>query len=122
MSRALALVLDPQIDIRESISVLYGVLYSGGRAGREAGFAFLLAHFDELAARMRSDDASYFFAVPGVLCEPAARASAEAFFAPRAARYPGAEYTLRNALAEADQCIAEHARLEPEIEAFLGKY
>jgi hypothetical protein len=56
--RGLALVLGRDLDLRESIAILHGVL--GHRETRDRALAFLAAHFDELIARMRDDEAGGF--------------------------------------------------------------
>lgn len=116
---ALAKVLSDEFDLRESISIVGGVL--GNWKTRELAYAFVKENYDTLAARMRSDEFQLVFHLPGTFCDAAHRADAASFFAERAARVDGGPRSLEQALERVDLCVARQARHLPSVIEFLKK-
>ncbi len=117
--RSLALVLGHDLDLRESILILYGVL--GHRETRDLALAFLTAHLDELIARMRDDDAGGFLtALAGQFCDPDRRAAVARLVVSRAEKVDGAAARVARALEQSDQCIARVQRELPALRRVLG--
>ncbi|HEX3482890.1 MAG TPA: M1 family metallopeptidase [Kofleriaceae bacterium] len=117
--RGLALVLGHDLDLRESIWILYGVL--DHRETRDRALAFLATHLDELIARMRSDDAAGFLtSLAGKFCDPDRRAQVAQLAVGRAEQVDGAPAHVARALERADQCIARVQRELPALRRMLG--
>jgi aminopeptidase N len=117
--RGLALVLGHDLDLRESVRILYGVL--GHRETRDRGLAFLAAHLDELLARMRDDEAGGFLTVlAGQFCDPDRRAQVAQLAVGRAEKIDGAKAHVARALERSDQCIARVQRELPALRRVLG--
>jgi aminopeptidase N len=116
--QALAIVLRPEVDLRDSLGIVHRVLAQ--RETRDVGLGFLDAHLDELLARMRDDEASWFLgAIAGAFCDPGRRAKAAALVEPRAARFDGAEARVARSLEQADQCIVLVQRQLPSLRRAL---
>jgi len=117
-SRALALVLGRELDLRDTIGIVSSVL--ARRETRDLGLAFALAHTDALVARMRDDDAAgYLGRLAGAFCDPVRVAQIAALVAPRAARFDGAQAAVSRALEESEQCIARVRRQLPALHRAL---
>ncbi|HEX2573943.1 MAG TPA: M1 family metallopeptidase [Polyangia bacterium] len=116
---ALSKVLSGEFDLRESISILTGVL--GNWKTREQAYAFVKENYDVLAARMRSDEFQLVLHLPGAFCDAAHRADAASFFTERATRIDGGPRTLEQTLEMVDLCIARQARHQPSVIEFLKK-
>jgi aminopeptidase N len=117
---ALALVLDTELDIRETSGIVFGVL--GNIETRALGWAWIEAHWDEMAARMRDDEITWHLAVAGVFCDAEGRKQAEAFFAPRAAKIDGGARALAKVLERIDLCIVQREKNAADVKAFLRTY
>ncbi|MDB4994150.1 MAG: pepN1, partial [Myxococcaceae bacterium] len=118
--RALGVVLSPDLEMRESLSVVFSLLE--GRATRELAYAFVEAHFDELLQRSSGFEKPFLFGIPEVYCDAGHRARAEAFFGPRAKGVDGAGRRLANALESISLCEAGRKAAASSLEAFLKKY
>jgi hypothetical protein len=117
--RGLALVLGHDLDLRESLGIVYEVL--DHRETRDRALAFLAAHFDELLARMRDDEAGGFLTVlAGKFCDPDRRAEVAQLIAGRAEKIDGAPARVARALEKSDQCIARVQRELPALRRLLG--
>jgi hypothetical protein len=120
-AKALALVTGHELDLRETLGILYGVL--GHRETRDLGLAFVTEHLDELLARMRADESTGMLGgLAGAFCDPDRRGKVEALVRPRAAKIDGAQVAVARGLEQSDQCIARVARQLPAIRKFLDRY
>ena len=118
-AKALAVVLGHDIDLRESRSILFGVI--NRRETRDLALGFVKEHLDELLARMRSDEAAGFLGgLAGSFCDPDRKAQIEALVVPRAARVDGAAAQVTRGLELADQCIALVQHELPSLHRVLG--
>jgi alanyl aminopeptidase len=116
--RALDLVLDGGFDLRDSLGIIYGVVYS--RENRELGWTWVKDHLDAMLAKMRDDEAAGMLAgIAGAYCDPVHRKAAEELVKPRTAKIDGADNYVTRALESSDQCIANLARELPALKAFL---
>jgi aminopeptidase N len=117
--RSLALVLGHDLDVRDSIGILYGVL--GHRETRDLSLEWLAEHLDELLARMRDDDASGLLSsLAGRFCDRARRDRIASLVAPRVAKYDGAQALVARGLVLTDHCIARVERELPALRRVLG--
>ena len=120
-AEALALLLGNDFDLRDSSGILWSSISQ--RETRELAWSFVTRNFDQLTARMRSDEASWLITgVTSRFCDEQKRREAATFFEPRVARIDGAALALRNALESVDVCIAETARNAAGVAAFLSRY
>ncbi|HEY6177618.1 MAG TPA: hypothetical protein VIX73_24340, partial [Kofleriaceae bacterium] len=118
-SRGLAVVLGHDVDLRDSIGIVYGVIFR--RETRDIGLAFLEAHLDELLARMRDDEARGLLAgLAGAFCDPERRARIASLVEPRAPKFDGAAQVVARGLERADHCIASVRRELPALRRVLG--
>jgi alanyl aminopeptidase len=120
LRRSLALLLDPQVDPRESLFVLRVALED--RVNREPTWSFLTESFDALAARLPEQLAMLLAYSPAAFCDPARRAEAEAFFRPRVERFPGSDRLLAQSLETIDQCVAVKEAQSESVAEFLAEY
>jgi aminopeptidase N len=121
LQRALDLVVDKQIDLRETTGIVYRGLYA--RETRDATWAFLQKNWDAITGRMRDDESLWLLRqVPTAFCDEAHRHEVEAFLTPRATARAGSSHGLSDALEEAKSCEATLARNRAAIAAFLAQY
>ena len=117
-NRALALVLGTELDLRDSLDIVYNVV--GRRETRQLGIAFVEAHADELLKRMRDDEASWFLGgLAETICDQASYDRIAAIVTPRAKNVGGAEAAVVRGLEQSRQCIANAKRQQPALAAFL---
>ncbi len=120
-AEALGLLLRDEFDIRESVSILWGL--TAHRDTQDVAWSFVREHFDRLAAKSRSDETSGLVgAIVSRFCDEGRRQEAAGFFESRAARIDGATLALANALETVDSCIAEERRNAAGIADFLRRY
>ncbi len=118
--RALALVLDPKLDIRETS----GILFSGAtEANHAAGRAFFKAHDKAIIERYPHDGTasrvSGFTYLFTATCKADQRDAVVSYVTKTFAPLAGGPRTVKQAIEGMDQCIARRAVLEPEIRAWL---
>jgi aminopeptidase N len=119
--RAEAIVTDPAFDIRESIGIVQAQLEA--RPTRAIAWDFVKANFDVVAARMRSDEATFF--VSGLatdFCDHAHGAEVKAFFEPRAAKIEGLAYVVATTVESIGQCATAFKSNQAGLDAFLARY
>jgi hypothetical protein len=117
---ALGLLLATELDLRDSLEILWHVL--GERTTKAAGVAFVQAHIDELLGRMRDDEASWFLGgLAELSCTADGRKAMADLVGPRAGKYPGAKAPVDRGLEKSAQCIALAARQLPALRTFLNR-
>ncbi|MFN0251434.1 MAG: M1 family metallopeptidase [Kofleriaceae bacterium] len=120
-SRAHALLLDPEVDIRESIWMLWKTTTEANRATAQA---FFKAHDADIIKRLPVDGATFSVGSLGSLftktCKADQREAVVAYVTKTFGKYPGAERVLRQSIEDMDQCIAKRAVIEPQLVAWLG--
>jgi hypothetical protein len=118
---ALEVVRGTELDLRDSIGILYHVLFR--RETRALGMEFLTANIDGLLARMRDDEASWFLGgLAGGFCTPEQRARVESLVTPRAAKHSGAVAAVTRGLEQSQQCIANTSRQLPALRRVLDRF
>ena len=117
VARALAEVLADRLPARESLDILWGVL--GDRRTRDAGWAFVEAHLDQLVARLPKGHESLLVGIAGAFCDPEHRARAKVLLERRAQGWLNGPRAFAQTLEAVDLCIASRPKLTPQIEAFL---
>jgi cytosol alanyl aminopeptidase len=118
---ALALTLDPRLDIRDTQSIL---LPSNTEENRVAAQQFFKDHKDAILARIPSDGTtsgqSWLAEVFTSSCSPARRDEIVEYVTATFAKLPGGERPVRQAIERMDQCIARRKLLDPAIRSWLG--
>jgi aminopeptidase N len=117
-ARALALVLGHELDLRDTLGVVLGVL--AHRETRELGLGFLTAHVDDLLARMRDDEAAVFLSqVVNAFCDTDHQRQIVDLTVSRATKIDGAQASVARALEQVDHCVALVARQQPALRRAL---
>ncbi|HSN27562.1 MAG TPA: M1 family metallopeptidase [Kofleriaceae bacterium] len=121
--QALGLLLEKDVDFRETMWMLFGPSID---ATRNVAQSFYRAHEKELLARMPQDETtsgvaelSYVFTAS---CDPARRDDIAEYVKTHFASMPGGERTVKQAIEGMDQCIASRRLMDPEIRAWLGGF
>jgi alanyl aminopeptidase len=118
---ALEVLLDPAVDLRETIRILTRTRSEANRALAEA---FFRTHSAALLARMPQDEVAG--TLGGVVrlftnaCDPARRDDIVKEITTRFGDRPGAPHVIAESTEQLDQCIASRRLLEPEIRGWLG--
>jgi aminopeptidase N len=118
--RADAIVAGTAFDVRDAFPILSAQF--DDRAAREQAWTSLKASFDEVTARMRSDEVLFrFFELTRSFCDEDHRRDVERFLGPRAARFDGGSRALTRALESIEQCTAQFGRNKASLDAFLRR-
>jgi alanyl aminopeptidase len=117
---ALALLLDPAHDFRESSQIAWTM--SNTPRGSALAYDFVKANFDALAARAPRDSPAFWPRFANNQCSEAARADVEEFFRERAPRYPGGPRNLAQTLERIALCTAFKDRQQASLSRFLRRY
>jgi alanyl aminopeptidase len=118
---ALEVLLDPKLDLRETIPILTD---TETEATRSLAEAFFRAHFAELMKRMPQDEvAGTLFGVVNLFmsaCDPVRRDELVKEVTTRFGERPGAPHVIAEMTEALDHCIANRRALEPELRGWLG--
>jgi alanyl aminopeptidase len=116
---ALALTLTDGLDVRESFNIVWGA--TRWPETRALAWDFVKRNFDALIARLPRDSGAHLPWVATSQCTDAARADADAFFRPRAARFTGGPRQLEQALEELRLCTAFKKAQGPSVASFFSR-
>jgi ERAP1-like protein len=118
---ALALILDPKLDIRDTAFMLFGASASANRLTSQQ---FFKDHKDAILARIPSDGTTggpawvtYVFTSS---CAAERRDEIVDYVTATFAKLPGGERTVQQAIEGMDQCIARRKLIEPGIRSWLS--
>jgi alanyl aminopeptidase len=118
---ALQLILDPKVDIRES---MWMVLGTQSDATREVAKQFVRDHKDSIIGRFPNAQVQGPIAQLATVftgtCKAAEREAIAEYVTKTFASMAGGERTVKQAIEGMDQCIARKKILEPELRAWLG--
>jgi aminopeptidase N len=117
--QALELLRGDEFDARELSPILYA---PHTRETREAAYAFVKQHFDELAAKLPAPQTAALPFVAASTCEGGRRDEVRAFFTGRSTKYPGGPRQLEQALEAMQLCAAYVGAQREGAVAFLKKY
>ncbi|HEY5933823.1 MAG TPA: M1 family metallopeptidase [Kofleriaceae bacterium] len=121
VKRALDLVLAKDRDIRETVGIVFGLLFQ--RETSAHAIEFITANIDTMLGRMRDDGAAGFLAaLAGFGCTPDRLKQMRALVEPRAKKYGGAENYVTRGFEQAQQCITRFERELPALERVFAKY
>jgi aminopeptidase N len=116
--RALEIVRGNEFDLRDSLSIVWGVF--GRRETRQLGLGFVEQSSDQLLVRMRDDEASWYLGgLAEWTCDQASYDRIAAIVTPRSKKIGGAEAAVVRGLEQSRQCIANAKRQLPALTAFL---
>ncbi|HVO13373.1 MAG TPA: M1 family metallopeptidase [Vicinamibacteria bacterium] len=119
-SEVLALVLDPRIDARESIDLLWAL--SAGRETRRLAFDYVVANREAITARLPTgmlSPTAYLPLMVAGLCTAQERREVTAFFAAPAVAAATSPRVLAQALERIDQCVAARDAQQASLATFL---
>jgi alanyl aminopeptidase len=123
VTTALALTLDPAIDFRDSMWLLFG---GSNEKTLLAIQTFFREHKDALLKRMPQDDVTgaavrivYLFTRS---CDAAKRDEVASYVTQTFGAMPGGTRAIQQAVEGMDQCIATRKLLEPQLRGWLGGY
>jgi alanyl aminopeptidase len=120
-SRALMLVLDPKLDIRETSGLLFAGSDDATRANAQRFFA---AHKAAIFPRYPKDGTTIsvadFSSIFTSACKADQRDATVGLVRKEFSSLPGGARVVEQNIEEMDQCIARRKLLEPEIRAWLG--
>jgi hypothetical protein len=120
---ALQLLLDPALDIRDTMWMLYATTTP---ATRQVAEAFYRAHEAELLQRLPQDEVSGGLGQTTELftsaCDPRRRDEVREFATKHFGSAPGGARVVDQALETMEQCLASRTMLEPQVRAWLGGY
>ena len=119
VERALALVLTDEFLPRETRAILTSLL--ADRRTRQLAYDWIKTHFDTLVTRLPHGEAAYIVGMASVFCDEAHEADVQAFFGPRAARYPAGEVGLAEALEKVHLCRSFREAQAVGLNTLLGK-
>jgi hypothetical protein len=118
---ALELLLDREVDIRESAWMLLGTSNEATRAVAER---FVRVHQDKLLARLPNDAVTGMVGLLSTLfagsCDEAARDEAKSYVMASFSQIVGGARVIDQSFESMDQCIASRKLLEPALRAFLS--
>ncbi|HTM23505.1 MAG TPA: M1 family aminopeptidase, partial [Kofleriaceae bacterium] len=118
--KALELLLDPRVDIREVMWLPFGFHREPERTLVES---WIRDHLDLLQQRLPSETttggSSLYAGIFTGACDPARRDQAAAYVTETFGKLPGAEREVRQQIEGMDQCIAYRARVRPQVESWL---
>jgi alanyl aminopeptidase len=119
---AMALVLSPDFDIRESINILKGP--ASGFETRALSYEFVKEHYGQLVERLPAgaapDFVPYFPLAAQSLCDPEAERDVDSFFRERARAVPGGTRVLDQVLDQIRACARKRAEQAPRLERFFS--
>jgi alanyl aminopeptidase len=120
---ALALMIDPKVDFRETMRMLWGGKTDATRATAQA---FYRAHEAALLKRMPMDETagavSEIAEIFTATCDPARRDDIADYVTKHFGSMPAGERIVKQAIEGMDQCIASRTHVEPAVRAWLGGY
>ncbi|MEZ4399141.1 MAG: M1 family metallopeptidase [Kofleriaceae bacterium] len=119
LEAALALTLDPAIDIRDSVDLMWPA--TGSAATRPVLEAFVRAHADELIARLPPQMAVGMIGWLTASCDAASAPAARAFADAKLMRFPGAERQVKQAIERLTLCAARRQANQPAIDAWAKR-
>jgi peptidase M1-like protein/ERAP1-like protein len=119
--QALALILDPKVDIRESLGLLRAASTDAALATSQK---FFKDHEKEILAKMPRDETANPSAGLARLftrtCRAEQRDAVVEYVQKTFAPLPGGQRIVAQSIEDMDQCIARRKLLDPEVRAWLG--
>jgi len=114
---SLAMFLDPALDPREAI----GLLWNQQHVSRGVQWELLKESFDAIMARVPSEMRAEVLGLASTFCDEAHRADVEAFLKDRVQKITGAPRVLANALETIAICIVQRDARKASVQEFLKK-
>jgi alanyl aminopeptidase len=115
----LPLLLDPAVDSREAMTLMWMATWDARTAA--PAYAFVKEHYDTLLERLPEEFHPGLASVGRSFCDAGQRADVAAFFTERNARTPGGARVLAQVLESVDLCIAMKAAQGASVDAFLAQ-
>jgi alanyl aminopeptidase len=119
LRRALDLALTPAVRVQDIFRLVYGAWNHPLR--RPIVTAWVHEHFDGLRSRLPEESLAHLSGIIGGTCTPEALAAERAFFEPRLEHIEGSTRGVRQAVENAEHCIAFRGREGGRLHAFLAR-
>jgi cytosol alanyl aminopeptidase len=119
VNQAMAIAMTDEFELREALGLLQGGL--GERQTREAAFAFVKEHFDQIQAKLPVPYRPYMAFTFVALCDDSRKAELEAFFRPKIEKLDGGPRVMDQALEALTLCAAQRKAQTPGVVAFLKR-
>jgi alanyl aminopeptidase len=116
---ALSTMLGDELPMQATFGLLQSML--GSRDKREQTYKFAVKNIEKLAAKLPEMARGYMVYAPVSFCDEPHKKDVDEL-ARRLADAPGVDRAVKSAKEAIDQCVAQRARQQPEIKAFLRKY
>jgi alanyl aminopeptidase len=121
---AMDLMLKPDMDLRESGSILFGPMNTPSL--RRLPFDFVKANYDGIAAKIPTGSTfglgAFLPFLGSAFCDEKSAGEVDAFFEPRVDKFPGTRRNLDQTLEMVRICTAYKTAQEASVEAFLRQY
>ncbi|MEO6777100.1 MAG: M1 family metallopeptidase [Kofleriaceae bacterium] len=119
LAQAMQVALSNDFELREGLGLLFGGFQEP--KNREAAYAFIKAHFDEIAKKLPSPYRAYLAFTFVGLCDADRKAEVVAFFKPKIDTFDGGPRTMTQAVEQLELCSAQKKARTPGVIAFLKK-
>ncbi|HET9991404.1 MAG TPA: ERAP1-like C-terminal domain-containing protein, partial [Kofleriaceae bacterium] len=119
VAQAMQVALTDEFELREGLGLLFGAFQE--RKNREAAYAFITTHFDDIAKKLPAPYRAYLaFSFVG-LCDADRKAEVVAFFKPKIDGFDGGPRVMTQAVERLELCSAQKKARTPGVVAFLKK-
>ena len=111
--------LSGEFELREGLGLLFGGFQEP--KNREASYAFIKSHFDEIANKMPAPYRAFLAFTFVGLCDADRKAEVVAFFKPKIDSFEGGPRVMTQAVEQLELCSAQKKARTPGVIAFLKK-
>jgi alanyl aminopeptidase len=119
LAQAMALALTDEFELREGMGLLFGGFTE--RKNRDAAYAFVTSHFDDIAKKLPSMYRAYMAFTFVALCDASKKDEIVAFFKPKIDAFDGGPRVMTQAIEQLELCSAQRKARTPGVVAFLQK-
>jgi alanyl aminopeptidase len=119
LEQAMQVAISGEFELREGLGLLFGGFQEP--KNREAAYAFIKTHFDEIAKKMPAPYRAYLAFTFVGLCDADRKAEVVAFFKPKIDSFDGGPRVMTQAVEQLELCSAQKKARTPGVIAFLKK-
>ena len=119
LAQSMQVAISDEFELRDALGLLFGGFQEP--KNREAAYAFIKEHFDEIAKKMPAPYRAYLaFSFVG-LCDASRKDEIVTFFKPKIDSFEGGPRVMTQAVEQLELCAAQKKARTPGIVAFLKK-
>jgi len=119
LAQSMQIAISDEFELRDALGLLFGGFQEP--KNREAAYAFIKEHFDEIAKKMPAPYRAYLaFSFVG-LCDASRKDEIVTFFKPKIDSFEGGPRVMTQAVEQLELCAAQKKARTPGIVAFLKK-